>query len=215
MSVSTASFLVAALAVVLSAVTALLTTQVARRQRSVIQMRETSAGIDRLEMGKFATLRRELLPGLQSRLRILATSGGHSLPSADEMRGLLARGVSIEVLLLDPTHDNFMFTADPNLIDECRRSLEELRWIGRDIRTGRLTVRLYQAPQMVRVVFIDDTLLLSSHRPVAEPGFTYVIRRGERSMFRIYDAAFEFLWLNGSRPDVTVQTGQGAVAPSA
>ncbi len=174
-----------------------------KRQRGLAMELEHMAGIERIEETKGKQPLTSLSQALKKNepytsLRILAISGASIFKNEPTVKNLLGRGVDIDIMLLDPESNNWLFKQHPWLQDETRETLNLLKDLARSLndQSGKLSIRLYPQPLLELLMFIDNKhLFLSSYFPIASTTrLIYQIRQGEQSLFKLYDEALRFLW---------------------
>jgi hypothetical protein len=174
-------------------------------QRKLAKDLEQMAGIqaierleDRVPYTSFAQVISEHEPLQQ--LDILATSGA-SLLSEDEtpLKRLLNRGIDIKIMLLDPNSESNWLSKEYAGLTATEPNLDTLKRIAQTSGSGSglLSVRLYPQPVLENLMFLDDErLFISSYlpSPLSRNRLIYEVRKGERSLYNLYEPAFDFLW---------------------
>jgi hypothetical protein len=67
-----------------------------------------------------------------------------------------------------------------------------------EAQSGQLSVHLVHQPPSETLFFIDDEILiLSSNLPVkSQNRLFYIIKKGEQSIYNMFEDAFQFQWEN-------------------
>lgn len=129
----------------------------------------------------------------RTRLDVLAVSGWTVL-QPQVMTPLLEAGVEVRALLLDPKVEVDLLADAPWMRQQTIDTIHRLANLRRPSASFR--VRLYQAPQLQTLLFLDDDrLYVSSFPPVtSRSSLVFEIGPGEKSLYQLYRDAFEFLW---------------------
>jgi hypothetical protein len=199
-----AFLLIASVAIAVAIAVTVVSRTILARQEQLARRIEQMAGIqqiervyDKMAMPSFAKILEEHTPA--SRLRLLAVSGGSVLRNYELLSVLLRRGVRIQILLLNPKSEGGLYGEHTWLLEETKASLNLLRNLSKYPGDAHnLEVRFYQQPMLEMLMFVDDDwLFLSSYLPVyRQSRLVYAIKRGEQSIYNLYEEAFQFLWEN-------------------
>jgi hypothetical protein len=109
------SIMVAFVAGLVATTVGYISNQILKRQKDTAKEVQQLAGIESIELVEekqpFISLAQVLITHKPDRnLRILAVSGASALyQNQDTLVDLLARGVQVQIMLLDPTSDNWLF----------------------------------------------------------------------------------------------------------
>ncbi|HEX8131066.1 MAG TPA: hypothetical protein VF527_18340 [Pyrinomonadaceae bacterium] len=211
---STLLVLAAIASTVVALATGVVSSYIVAKQKNLALRLEKMAGIERVEEIEGIRPLISLADALKKHepkqsLRILVVSGASVIQKDSTLNNLLERGIDIEVMLLDPESDNWLFRQYPWLQDETRQSLNHLKEVAQSPRKNsrNLSIRLYPQPLLELLMFIDNEhLFLSSYFPIASSTrLIYQIRRGEQSIFKIYDEGFNFLWNSSSIHNINIE----------
>ena len=174
------------------------------RQEQFANNLQQMAGIQSIEwveeetpFTSFAQVLEEHEPRQQ--LNVLATSGVSLLSEGeDALHGLLNRGVSIRIMLIDPNSDSNWLAKEYDGMSAIKDNLSTLRRIAKSTQSpsGQLEIRLYPQPVLENLMFVDgDRLFISSYLPsLPYNRLIYEVRKGEQSLYNLYRPAFDFVW---------------------
>jgi hypothetical protein len=193
--------LIVASASVLSAVVGFVSAWISKRQKEAAADLQESAGVRSIErideQGDYKSLNAALQQHPpRYRLRVLVTSGLSLIQTDRELlTQQLQRGVAVDVLMLDPDSNNPLFSEHSWLQKESAATGQALSRLNIQ-HPDLLRVRFHSQTLLELLMFIDeDRLFLSSYFPLARSErFVYQISNGPRSLYRLYNDAFEYLW---------------------
>jgi hypothetical protein len=136
-------------------------------------------------------------------LRVLLPSSKLPYERRDHLQPLIERGVAFDLLLLEPRAENSLYSAyhqdaaqNPLSMTSVMQIIANLNKTA--VTTPSFAVKFFSHYTPESLIFVDDSrLFFCSSIPYISTNRTiYEVEPGARSLYRLYDDAFHFIWRN-------------------